>query len=392
MLLFLVVIAVFFFYDRKNVERQSILLLRKTTRGRAFLTWLGQKFPRVWWVYGNLAVIVGFIGSLFISLFLLDITMQSLTTETAPPLAVVLPSPTTDAIVAPGVIGVPFWFWIITIFVLILVHEGSHGLLAAREKVRIKSLGWGMLIALPLAFVEPDEKQLAKQGTMKQLRVYAAGSFGNIVLAIVTINIFTYIALTSYAPVGVSFQGLATDGPAAGVNLTGTIIGMEGQEIRDIFDLAAAFEGVTAGQVVHITTRLDDGGTRDYSLTTMEHPDFPDSGRGYIGILTLDIVLELKEEVPLPVVMGFFMGKNPSLIYPTLDGLLFFMYMINLGVGLFNLLPIGPLDGGRMWKLVFDRAFPKRSKAIMNGIGWLFLLIVILLFATALSQLAGGFF
>ena len=38
----------------------------------------------------------------------------------------------------------------------------------------------------------------------------------------------------------------------------------------------------------------------------------------------------------------------PALII-WLSRLIFWLYVINLGVGLFNLLPIGPLDGGRMF-------------------------------------------
>ena len=36
-------------------------------------------------------------------------------------------------------------------------------------------------------------------------------------------------------------------------------------------------------------------------------------------------------------------------------GLFRWLFALNIGIALFNLLPIGPLDGGRMLKLVLDR-------------------------------------
>ncbi|MCK4715054.1 MAG: site-2 protease family protein, partial [Candidatus Aenigmarchaeota archaeon] len=238
MLVFVGLLALFFWADRKNVERQSFLLLRKTTKGKAFLTWLGQRFPRLWWVYGSLAIGAGFLTSVFISLFLVSMISISLTTDAGAPIALVLPSPTTEVVVAPGVLGVPFWFWIISIFVLILVHEGSHGLMAAREKVRIKTLGWGLMIAIPLAFVEPDEEQLKKEKPMKQLRVFAAGSFGNFVLAGIAFVIVIFSIPALFAPAGVSYSALMEGYPAEEANLTGTITGIDGHDIVTIKDLA----------------------------------------------------------------------------------------------------------------------------------------------------------
>jgi hypothetical protein len=64
-------------------------------------------------------------------------------------------------------------------------------------------------------------------------------------------------------------------------------------------------------------------------------------------------------------------------------GLLTFILLINLGVGLFNLMPAKPLDGGRMWDAVLKRYVPKHAKRIMRLVGWAVLVIVLLLFASA---------
>ena len=382
-LVFLAFLALFFYKDRKNVERQGVLLLRKTKKGRGFITKLGQRFPRLWWVYGTLAVAIGFYVSAYIFYWLLFMTMTSLTAEAAPGLALVLPSPTTETVAVPGVIGVPFWFWIITIFLLILVHEGSHGIMAARERIRIKNLGWGLLIAIPLAFVEPDEKQLQKEKPMKQLRVFAAGSFGNFVLAVISANILVFSITTFFVPAGVTYQGLMAGFPAEQANLTGTIVGIENYTIESLGDLSFALEDIGPGREIEIRTRMDTGSgfeEKSFWLTTAEEPNATEPGKGFIGILGVSQDFGLKEGVASPELVYFFTGRSPDFF-----GLLFFLFLINLGVGAFNLLPLGPLDGGRMWRIVLDRLIPRHSKRVMNGLSWALLFVLLLNFAIALT-------
>ena len=382
-LVFIAVLALFFYRDRKNVERQSILLLRKTKKGKGFITTLGRRFPRLWLVYGFLAVAVGFYVSAYIFYWLLAMTATNLTAEAAPGLALVLPSPTTDMVAAPGVIGVPFWYWIITIFLLVLVHEGSHGVMAAREKVRIRSIGWGLLVAIPLAFVEPDERQLQREKPIKQLRVFAAGSFGNFVLAIVSSYLLVFSITAFFTPSGVAYQGLMAGFPAEGANLTGTIIGIDGYAIDNVGNLSTALEETGPGKQVEIRTRVPSGDgyeEESFLLTTVEDPDNPESGKGFIGIAGVYQDFVIRDDVAYPELVYFFTGRSPSFF-----GLLFFLFLINLGVGAFNLLPIGPLDGGRMWRIVLDKVIPGHSKMVMNGLSWVLLFVLLLNFAIAFT-------
>jgi membrane-associated protease RseP (regulator of RpoE activity) len=382
-LVFIAILALFFYRDRKNVERQSILLLRKTRKGRGFITGLGRRFPRLWLVYGTLAVGIGFYVSAYIFYWLLAMTATNLTAEAAPGLALVLPSPTTDMVAAPGVIGVPFWYWIITIFLLILVHEGSHGIMAARERVRIKSLGWGLLVAIPLAFVEPDEKQLQREKPMKQLRVFAAGSFGNFVLALVSSYLLVFSITTFFAPAGTTYQGLMTGFPAEQVNLTGTIVGIENYTIGTVGDLSSTLDEIGPGRNIRVVTRVPYGQgfeERTFWLTTVEEPNVTGSGKGFIGIAGVYQDFVLRDGVACPELVYFFTGRSPSFF-----GLLFFLFLINLGVGAFNLLPLGPLDGGRMWRIVLDRIVPRHSKRVMNGLTWVLFFVLLLNFAIAFT-------
>ena len=202
---FIIVLGIVVYFDRKNVRREFIILLRKTKRGKDFLTKTGRMFPRFWKIIGSFAVIVCFWVSIQIFYQLFLITANNLTAEVVPGIGLLLPSLTSTAAVGPGYFAIPFWYWIIAIGLLALVHEGSHGIMAAREKVNIKSLGWGLFLVIPLAFVEPDERQLAKKKTWPQLRVFAAGSFANFVLAGVALVLMGLLVFNAFAQAGVDF-------------------------------------------------------------------------------------------------------------------------------------------------------------------------------------------
>ena len=55
-----------------------------------------------------------------------------------------------------------------------------------------------------------------------------------------------------------------------------------------------------------------------------------------------------------------------------------FLTLLNLGIGLFNLIPSGPLDGGRMANSVIKRFFEKEKGAKIFGfISLLFFVIIV---------------
>jgi membrane-associated protease RseP (regulator of RpoE activity) len=58
-------------------------------------------------------------------------------------------------------------------------------------------------------------------------------------------------------------------------------------------------------------------------------------------------------------------------------GLFQFLFIINFGVGLANLLPIKPLDGGRMWDIVFRKYIPRHAAALTKGLGIITFIIIV---------------
>lgn len=84
-------------------------------------------------------------------------------------------------------IYVPIWYWLASIVVIMLVHEGGHALLARAYGLPIKRTGImvaGIIIPLmPGAFVDPDEEEMKKRPAKEMLPILAAGSAFNLLFA-----------------------------------------------------------------------------------------------------------------------------------------------------------------------------------------------------------------
>jgi len=95
----------------------------------------------------------------------------------------------------PGV-NLPFFEGILALIAIMVVHEGSHAVLAKIAKVPIKSSGIVLFGIIPIgAFVEPDEKELEKINPVKQTRVLTAGSGANFIASVSFFIIFVILAL-----------------------------------------------------------------------------------------------------------------------------------------------------------------------------------------------------
>jgi len=388
-------LALFFWFDRHNVERQSILLLRKTQRGKQLIKGIGLRFPRFWKVLGTLGVLIGFYFSLQTLYSLASLFIQTiLTAMPVPGVSLVLPAPT--AIIGDGFIGVPVWYWIISIAVLVIVHEGLHGIIAASQKVRLKSLGWGLLVVIPLAFVEPDEKQINNTSSWTQLRVYAAGSFANFIVAFFIILLVLPYAFSPFmAPVQGAKVYPIVDYPFANSQLAGItdnytkeylniiITDMNGRPIGDSSELTSVINdiGIKPGDSVGLGVDVYYGSTMehvDIEIVAAENPN--NETRGYIGISFDSISISTNEIMPA------YMPARGLIMFIT--QMFVWVALINMGVGMFNLLPIGPLDGGKMWSILFKR-LSKRHHRLMSGI--LSYATLIILLGILLPAIASNF-
>ena len=203
---------------------------------------IAGKFKNILKYISYLGIIIGFLGMILISYGLIDNVYKIITKpEALPGVGLVLPFE------VKGVFYVPFFYWIISIFVIAVVHEFSHGIIARYYNMRIKSSGLaflGIVIpVVPAAFVEPDEDELKKRPVKEQLGVFAAGPFSNIALAFIILILGGLIASPLVENIielnGVKVTGFIKDsepfpGEKAGITIGETIIGIGNKEINEI--------------------------------------------------------------------------------------------------------------------------------------------------------------
>ena len=69
-LVFLALIAVIIYVDRKRIQAFGPLFVRKTTRGKGFIISTGRRFKNFWDWVGNIAIVAGFLGGIYIMIML----------------------------------------------------------------------------------------------------------------------------------------------------------------------------------------------------------------------------------------------------------------------------------------------------------------------------------
>ena len=374
----------FLYANRKKIVIQKILFpflyfsMYKTKLGLKLMDKIAKKHPKFLKYLAYVGIIIGFLGMVFISFSLIQNIYKVITaTTTIAGVALVLP------LKVKGSFYVPFFYWIISIFLIALVHEFSHGVVARAYKLKIKSSGLAFLNVLvpviPAAFVEPDEKELRKRPKMQQLSVFAAGPFSNIIFAFVVLAlmgfviapvsnaIFNYngILVTGFTPGNETFPA-----ESAGITENELIIGIDNMPITTVENFTEIMQTKTPGESVVITTNVT-----DYNIILAESPD--NKSIGYLGVY-----LTQNQEIKENILQKY--GKILPDVFIWFVGLFYWIYVLNLGIGLFNLAPLGPIDGGRMLQLLMHKLFKKKKgDKVWKSISYIFLglIIINLLFA-----------
>ena len=373
-LVFLVLLGGLILMERKKISLQKILfpvfylVMYRTEIGISLMDRVAKKIPRTLRVLGIIGIGVGFLGMILLVGLLVQNFYELLTKpEAVAGVGLVLP------VRAKGVFFVPFFYWIISIFLLAAVHEFSHGVVARAYKMKVKSSGFAVFSIfvplIPAAFVEPDEKELQKRPYKEQLSVFAAGPFSNVLFAgvILLSLLFIISPLISHA---VAFKGVTITGfgdtnvttPAqrAGVLEGETIIALNGTKVLIVDDLATILSRYHPEETVTIQTE-----SGFFPVTLGEHP--LNKSIPYLGV-SLEQKFAYKgwfNTYPMITnallwITGMPQRVGWQLSYPVRGyglGLLFWLYLLNVGIGMFNLVPIGPVDGGRMIQLPLRKLF-----------------------------------
>jgi membrane-associated protease RseP (regulator of RpoE activity) len=244
-------IIILIFRKKFDVESKFILLYR-TKFGLKFMQNLSKKYEELIKIIGYCGIGVGFLGMVFMVIVLIqNLVSMIIKPTTASSLTLVLPGAT-----IPGIGRLDFTFWLITIFVVALVHEAAHGIVSLAHKIRVKNSGIVFFGPIIGAFVEPEEREISKSGDIVQYSIFAAGPFANILLSIVIMFIISlflnplYTNLTTEA--GISFTSIQKGFPAERAGLKeGIVINkINNQTIRNYNDFVEVMVGVKPNQTL----------------------------------------------------------------------------------------------------------------------------------------------
>lgn len=347
LIIFYFLLMLFYFTHKQKFEVQGkIFFLCRTKIGIKLMEKLAKY--NLLKHLASIGVFVGFAGMLFIFVFLIIETVKMLFVPGTPPaLAPVLPG-----IEIEGAPDLSFWHWIIAIFITAAIHEFAHGVVSKCQKIKIKSSGFAFFGPILAAFVEPDEKQLTKAKTWDQLRIYAAGPAINIFLGVLLFGFMIFVMSPVigglYDAEGLTVNTVLEGYPMEDFEVPFTIYSINGDETLDAVKFLEATEGLEPGDEVVLGT--DSG---EYTVILAENPE--NRSVGFFGVSGFEQESVLKENYSW---LSWAEGFIQWIVLLTI-----WLFLINIGIGLFNLLPLGPVDGGRMFYAVSLALFKNEKKA-----------------------------
>jgi len=372
-IVFVVGLGIFLILKRKNLQLQSLVrigkfpiifvLLMKTKWGLKFMDKMATRHRESIKLFGLISIGVGFVGMLLgiiyvvvaLSIFLFKPQSQ------AANVALILPFTN-----IPGMGYLSFWHFLISLFIIALVHEFAHGIVARAHDIKVTSSGFGVLSVLipifPLAFVEPDEKSLPKKPDYVQHSVFAAGPVINIALAIICMLLVSFVfvpiegALTE--PKGFTYNTINSSYPAH-ILPNSTITGLNGRTIDTYTDFYEGMRCVVPGETIEIETY-----NGSYSITPVPSPDDPE--KGFIGITPIQNERRIKAGYEI---------SGP--IFGWLKQLFIWLMNLNLAIGFVNLLPLFIVDGGRMFGVAAEKIAPGKSNRIIYVVGMICLFVIL---------------
>ncbi len=329
------------------------------------------------WI-GHIGTIIGFIGMAMILFLLVKGTVTMLFVPEAPPAV----APVLPGVSVPGLPNLSFWHWIVAIFLVATVHEFAHGIWARLYKIKIKSSGFLFFGPILGAFVEPEEKELAKKSKPAQLAVFAAGPFSNVIFGLIFLLVMNLVTGPlygkAYEGTGINIETIMENQPAAEAGLVAPIViyQINQEKTTSAETFLNATGKLKPKDKVNIVT---DKGT--YDFIAAENPD--NKTKGFIGVADFSLKAEPKKSVVEKY------GSFVPLAISWFNMLVFWLVVMNFGIGLFNLLPLGPIDGGRMFLTGMLAIFKneKTAKKVWGFVSFFCLMLIFVNLAPYLWKL-----
>ena len=353
-------------YKNKQVNSVLIKILSRTKRGIR--------------VFADVSVIAGFIMMGFAFWFLLNNVANYFVAQSEfNELTVLIPGVTLQS-------ASSITYFLLSIPIVLVIHEGAHGIVAALEKIKIKTGGFAIFIAMFAGFVEPDEEEFSKAKKISKLRVIGAGATSNVIFAFALGAILLtnpFFAMVLPEPLLSAFYELP-DGVLvlsiienSGAEQAGLLANDIITSINDIPILSPVdFPSLSPGETASVTI-LRDGQASELAIEVMASPDDPE--RGLIGIMR-------DNSFAYKPIMNFIEWNDPNV-----SMFLLWLWMISFFIGIINMLPLPILDGGKFIHTIIDKRI---SDNAINGVMWGIYAFTFALFGLniALSYMKSGWF
>ena len=381
--IFVILLTAFLVYKRENLEVQGnfpflYMLLYKTTWGIDLMKKWSKNQPRLWKGVAYCSIVLGIVGTILMIPFMIWQLFFIVDNNLESGGGLVLPID--DGSAGGLIFYVPFWYWIVVILFVAIVHEFGHGVIAKLYKVKVKSSGFAfaglVLPILPAAFVEPDMKDLQTKERWKQIAVLGAGPFANVFFSIIFLLMILGLGAYSqdfYEERGVYYDGLNESSTLnnyvhSEINVSSGIISkleFEGyvaetpQEIYNFFQ-----QNLSENQEILLTI-YDTNFTKSHVVSMSPYLD--SKGDPRIGIYGVRAEIVPKE--------GF---ENQAENVNIASEWLFWFFLLNFGIGIMNLLPLWITDGGQITRVLLSRITSERNAILGVHIASFISLILII--------------
>jgi membrane-associated protease RseP (regulator of RpoE activity) len=301
----------------------------------------------------------------------------------------------------------PVTYGLAALVITIIIHEAGHGIVARVYNIRVDSTGIVLFLGLPIgAFVNIEREELNRATLKQKSAVLTAGPLNNMIVAGASLLALYFVVSTlvplpadtnvpQFGVLVVSVNG-GSLAESIGIDAESVIRYVGGQQITSVEALGETLRA-NLGKTIDITW-LDKAG--DTIIRQVVLPAAAEPGRGILGVSITPLSPEPQQVLdtyknqfgqnPLAILLPptFQQGLVPfsDLMAPKFTSsvfgnnfapvanLLFWLWFVNFNVGIFNALPIGPLDGGQLYGALIENK--AKSKALAKNANMLLTLVM----------------
>jgi membrane-associated protease RseP (regulator of RpoE activity) len=301
----------------------------------------------------------------------------------------------------------PVTYGLAALVITIIIHEAGHGIVARVYNIRVDSTGIVLFLGIPIgAFVNIEREELNRATLKQKSSVLTAGPLNNMILAGACL-VALYFLVSTLVPVPID-----TEDPKFGVMVVsingGSLAESIGIESESVIQYVAG-QQITSVEALSDSLRTNLGNTIDISWInkagdTITHqvtlPAAVEPARGILGVTITPLSAEPQQVLdtyknqfshnPLAILLpptfqegivpfsDLMAPKYTSSVFGNnfapIANMLFWLWFVNFNVGIFNALPIGPLDGGQLYSSLIENK--SKSKAMARNANMLLTLVM----------------